>query len=154
MVSLELSHNRQNELIWLLVERFAFKGLARISFSWITDMYPSICENALHSHLLGYCLCKFRLKQLTMLRFFYPSSKIVIFHFLFDLQWKIFTEFNQWLFFMFRNFSFIQLSIPNTSMITGITKILWDITLFLPSNSDDQIFFTLLKYFFSHSLFI
>ena len=42
--------------------------------------------------------------------------------------------------------SFVQLIIPNVGVITGIAKILWDVTLFLAYSSYDQIFLTLRKY--------
>ena len=47
---------------------------------------------------------------------------------------------------MLCNSRFTQLNISNAGVVTGITKLLWDVTLILPYNSDDQIFCTLLKY--------
>ena len=42
--------------------------------------------------------------------------------------------------------SFAQLIIPNVGVITGIAKILWNVSLLLAYNSDDKIFLTLCKY--------
>ena len=39
--------------------------------------------------------------------------------------------------------SFVQLIIPKVGVITGVAKILWDVTLLLAYNSDDQMFLTL-----------
>ena len=39
--------------------------------------------------------------------------------------------------------SFVQLIIPKVGVITGVAKILWDVTLLLAYNSDDQMLLTL-----------
>ena len=39
--------------------------------------------------------------------------------------------------------SFVQLITLNVGIITGIAKMLWDVTLLLPYRSNDQIFLTL-----------
>ena len=39
--------------------------------------------------------------------------------------------------------SFAQLIIPKVGVITGVAKILWDVTLLLAYNSDDQMLLTL-----------
>ena len=39
--------------------------------------------------------------------------------------------------------SFVQSIIPRVGVITGVAKILWDVTLLLAYNSDDQMLLTL-----------
>ena len=39
--------------------------------------------------------------------------------------------------------SFVQLIIPKVGVITSVAKILWDVTLLLAYNSDDQMLLTL-----------
>ena len=44
------------------------------------------------------------------------------------------------------NSSSALLCVPHVGVITHIVTMLWDVVLFLPNDSDDQIFCTLLNY--------